>query len=168
MNAKQEQRKVRSIVPEWMGNFPFAPDKKRAVVISKDKVLPWIYGRGPNQIIADNYISTDKIYLGDFRVSPGKCFEPPDLHGGDEVYYILEGEASVLDPVKGDVFELKEGDAFLIPKGTWHQTYNFSTKELRILCFIAPKVWLEEDMGTEIEFPGTPRFLKNLGYGGEK
>ena len=168
MSTQRKKRVSKSIVPEWMGKFPFAPEEKKPAVISEHRVLPYIYGRGSNPIISDNYISTAQIHLGDFRISAGKCFEPPDLHGGDEVYYVLEGEATVLDPIRGDVFELHKGDAFLIPEGTWHQTYNFSAKELRILLFIAPKVWPEEDMGAEIKFPGTPRVLKNLADGADK
>ncbi|MFH1823780.1 MAG: cupin domain-containing protein [Candidatus Firestonebacteria bacterium] len=145
-------------VPDWYGKFPFEPDKKKPKLLRQEDAIHRIYGKEPHQIATHLHISTDLINCADFSISPGGHFEPPDIHSGDEVYYILEGVATVFNPEDGKVYTAKEGDVFLVPKGVWHQVFNFTDNNLVILTTIAPKLWSDEDRGMSIEFTGVPAY----------
>jgi len=147
-------------IPSWVGNLPFPPEEKRPAVITRDMEISTVYGNPPHQIRVQKYISTDRISFGDFEVKPGDCFDPPDVHPGCEFYYLLDGVATVLNPQSGKVFQVKKGEAFLIAPNTWHQVYNFTDRNVTILGVIAPAIWSEEEMGSEIEYLEESRFYK--------
>jgi len=151
-----------SNIPEWLGNYPFHHSKKRPVVIKKGDEKALIFGRGGHLDSTPMYISTDRIFLGEYTVPPGDYFDPPDIHPGDECYFCLEGTAVIFDPVHGDAIELNEGDALLIPEGTWHVGFNFGSKNFRIIAIVAPKTWSDDKdgMGTDVVFKGKPVFYK--------
>jgi len=157
-----DKKKKPSSIPEWMGKYPCPPDRKRPTVIRKENAVSLIYGRGDHLDSTPMYISTDKIYLGEYTVPPGEYFEPPDVHAGDECYFCLEGTAIIFDPVHGDAIEMNPGDGLLIPKGTWHQGFNFGDKNFRIVAVIAPKAWDDEaeGKGISVDFKGKPQFFK--------
>src|SRR3990172_5979879 len=101
---KDGEKKVH--VPSWMGNFPFPPDRKKPVVITKDiesKAI-YLYGKPPGQIKVQKYVSTDKITVGDFTLLPGDSFEPPGIHPGPEFYYVLSGQVSPFNPETGETY----------------------------------------------------------------
>lgn len=153
-------------IPEWMGNYPFPPDKKKPALIKKDDKVSLIYGLGKHLDSTPMYVSTDRLYFCEYTVPAGAYFDPPDVHTGDECYYCVEGVATLFDPVHGEVFEMNPGDALLIPKGTWHVGFNFGKVNFRIIAFIAPSIWSdassddEDAMGLEVEFKGKPVFYK--------
>ena len=147
-------------VPEWVGRHPFAPEEKRPVLLTRKTSIPRVYGKRPHQIATYLHASTDKITSTEFSVAPGARFEPPDIHSGDEVYYILKGRATTLNPETGEVYIVKQGEVLLVPKGTWHQTYNFTEETITILCFFAPTIWSDDDRGISIEFSGKPVLYK--------
>jgi len=146
-------------IPSWIGNYPFPPDQKKPILIRKGDQISQIYGEGNHLDTTPIYVSTDKILLGEYTVPPGQFFDPPDIHAGDECYYCLEGVATIFDPVHGDVVQMTPGSALLIPKGTWHQGFNFGDKNFRLIAVIAPKPWSDE-MGTAIVFEGKSQFYK--------
>lgn len=152
-----EDKKAKA--PDWMGNLPFPPDKKRPIVIGKKDVKNTVYGKGDRPIKVTVVVDTDKFYFSDYSIKPGSWFEPPDIHAGDEIYYCLSGEATMFDPVHGDTFVLKPGDGFLIPKGVWHVGYNFGPENFRLLTIIAPKAWSDLD----VNFKGRQAFYKGEG-----
>lgn len=123
--------------------YPFPPDKKKPVVMTKDKTIVEIYP--PDKPYSSNivwvWVSTDKITQTMFQLSPGAFFGPPDAHAGDEMYYVLEGTLTVLCPETGTVNEVDQGEALLIPKDSYHQGYNFTDKAVKVLCCIAPLMW---------------------------
>jgi len=123
--------------------YPFPPDKKRPVVVTKDKTIVEIYP--PDKPYSSNivwvWVSTDKITQTMYQLSPGAFFGPPDAHAGDEIYYVLEGTLTVLAPETGTVNEVHRGEALLIPKDSYHQGYNFTDKIVKVLCLIAPLMW---------------------------
>lgn len=159
MSKKQNQKDNKASFPEWAGRYPFEPDKKRPMVLSRQTAIPRIYGYAQHRIATYLHISTDRISCAEFSVSPGEYFEPPDIHSGDEVYYMLEGTATVLNPETGQVYTVEQGDFFYISKGTWHQTYNYTVKTITIICSFAPRMW-PEDAELAIEFKGTPVYYK--------
>lgn len=158
---KTMEKKGSSTIPDWMGNHPFPPGEKKPFLLTRNLELPYLFGEDPNIDFTPQYFSTDKISLGEYTVPPGGYFAPPDIHAGDECYYCLEGEAVLFGPESGDVFEMRPGDALLIPKGTWHQAFNFSDRPFRLICVIAPRGWADDDgMGTAVKYSGPYRFYK--------
>lgn len=152
--------KKKKDMPEWMGNFPFPPDKKKPKVIKKGDALKTVYGKGDKPITVTIIADTDRLYFSEYSIKPGGWFEPPDIHAGDEVYYCLEGEAIMFDPVSGEAIELRKGDGFLIPKGTWHVGYNFGKINFRLITVIAPQAWSADEMGLDVNFEGKQAFYK--------
>lgn len=147
-------------IPEWVGNYPFPASKKKPVKIRKSDVLSFLYGIGSHKVLCTTWISTDRIQLGTMIIPGGKYFEPPDIHAGDEVYYIIKGEATVFNPRTGRAFKIKEGETCLIPKGIWHQAFNFGKKTLEVLAFIAPLQWSKDGEKIPTCFPGKARYYK--------
>ena len=123
--------------------YPFPPDKKKPVVVTKDKTIVEIYP--PDKPFSSNivwvWVSTDKITQTMYQLSPGAFFGPPDAHAGDEIYYVLDGTLTVFCPETGTVNEVHQGEALLIPKDSYHQGYNFTSKIVKVLCAIAPLMW---------------------------
>jgi mannose-6-phosphate isomerase-like protein (cupin superfamily) len=156
MSEYKDKNENKAKIPSWMGNLPFPPDKKKPKVIRKEDVVNTVYGKGDKPIKVTVVADTNRLYFSDYSIKPGGWFEPPDIHAGDEVYYCLEGEATMFDPVHGDTFVLREGDGFLIPKGTWHVGYNFGDKPFRLLTIIAPKAWAD----LNVNFEGRQAFYK--------
>jgi quercetin dioxygenase-like cupin family protein len=53
-------------------------------------------------------------------------------HPGEEISYILEGEAEIL--VEGQpVLKVKPGDSFIIPSGAKHDAHNTGTQPLKLV-----------------------------------
>jgi len=138
---------MKSGIPEWMGRLPNKPNEKVPVRIEKeDEGITDIYGNGKERMCCHTYISTDNILISHWIVPAGQSFQPPDLHSGDEPYYILEGEAYIFNPETGQLISAKEGDIVFIPRKSWHQVYNFSDKDVIIIAIITGKPWEEKDM----------------------
>ncbi len=94
------------------------------------------------------FCSTDKITTGPYIISPGSFYEPPGLHlFGDECYYMKEGKGVAVNPENGETFSFKEGEALLIPQKTRHQLFNFENKRLTVIFTVAPRIWVEGEIG---------------------
>ena len=143
--------------PEWMGRLPFPPDKKKPVLITRDKTVEIAFGEEENPVRITVYADTNRLYFSEYSVKPGGWFEPPDIHAGDEVYYCAKGHPTLFDPVHGDVIEMNPGDALLIPKGTWHQAFNFGDENFSLITVIAPKAWDRVD----VKFEGKTAYYKS-------
>ena len=142
-------------LPDWIGNFPFPPDKKKPIVIRRSQTKQFIYPDKPEYSDFNwNYASTDKCFIAQYQLSPGVKFMPADVHSGDEVYYVLEGTLTMLNPETGEVHQVEKNECYFIPKGGWHQGYNFTNKQTRIFLIIAPTIW-------------PPKGLPEDGYTGE-
>lgn len=154
-------RKVRSYKDYY--KYPFPPGEKMPVVVSESDAIAEIYP--PDKPFSSNivwvWVSTDKITQTMFQLTPGAFFSPPDCHAGDEMYYVLKGTLTEMQPELGQVIEAKRGDAILIPKGSFHQSYNFGDEEAKILCLIAPRMW---DEGPAPKMDGEPKLYKVGGW----
>ncbi len=139
-----------------MGKLPFPPDKKKPVVINKQNTEEVAFGEEDQPIRIAVFADTNRLYFSEYSVKPGGWFKPPDIHAGDGVYYCLERNPTLFDPVNGDVIEMEEGDALLIPKGVWHQAFNFGDKNFRLITVIALKAWDRVD----VKFEGKPKYYK--------
>jgi mannose-6-phosphate isomerase-like protein (cupin superfamily) len=66
--------------------------------------------------------------------SPGN----PTIFGADELFYVIEGTMVQSNPVTGEVFVVKPGEAIFFRKDTWHYQWNYSNTKLRMLEFFQP------------------------------
>ena len=153
------QDNKKSLIPHWVGNYPFAAGKKKPVLIDRDKSVLFMYGQ-EHKVSCTTAISTNYIQSGIMIIPPGEYFEPPDIHSGDEVYYVLNGEGAVLDPETGRAVKIKKGQVILIPKGIWHQAFNTCDENLEVLAFIAPLQWQKGHAEVPSEFTGEAAYYK--------
>ena len=138
---------------ELFGNYPFPPDKKKPLHIRGDLIRKFIYpDQRPHFSDLNNlYVSTDKLTVGTWQLGPGGTYNPPDLHAGDEVYYVTEGVLTEHNPVMGEFMQVRKGEALLLPEGGYHKGYNFGQGIMNILYIIAPKIWLEQEPPMDFE-----------------
>jgi gentisate 1,2-dioxygenase len=148
-----------SRLPDWIGNYPMAPDHKEPVVMNRSQAKQFIYPDKPEHSDFNwAFVSTDRAFVAMYQLNPGVCFKPADVHAGDEVYYVLEGTLTMLNPETGHVSEINPNEGYLIPEGGWHQGYNFTNKKVRIFLIIAPKIWPPQGLPEE-GFPGKTKFF---------
>ncbi len=138
---------------ELFGNYPFPPDKKKPLHIRGDLIRKFIYpDQRPHYSDLNNlYVSTDKLTVGTWQLGPGGTYDPPDLHAGDEVYYITEGVLTEHNPVMGEFMQVRKGEALLLPEGGYHKGYNFGQGIMNVLYIIAPKIWLDQEPPMDYE-----------------
>jgi mannose-6-phosphate isomerase-like protein (cupin superfamily) len=161
VSKQQNQKKKVPPVPDWIGNTPFPPQKKKPCKITEDMYVSFLYGFIGTQVENHVFASTDKVTMAEWILPPGSHYEPAGLHlHGDECYYIVEGEATAFNPETGETFIFREGDAMLIPQRTRHQIYNMTDKRILTISSLAPKVWSDDGMGTIIPQVEHPRFYK--------
>jgi len=134
------------------GNHPFPPNKKKPLHIRGELIRHFIYPAERPHFSDLNYlyVSTDKLTVGTWQLAPGGHYDPPDLHAGDEVYYVLNGVLTEHNPVIGEFMRVKAGEALLLPMHGYHKGYNFEPGIMRILYVIAPKIW--EDQVPPMDF----------------
>ena len=157
---KRNRNSTNAETPYWLGNYPFKAKEKRPCLLKKTEGLPRTYGVEPNDIHVCLHVSTDKITCSEFHVCPGKFFDPPDIHSGDEAYYISKGTATVLNPDDGSVHIAEEGDFVLIPEGVWHQAFNFSADKLEVLTMFGKDMLAFDHDWPNIRYPGDPSHFK--------
>ncbi len=133
-------------LPDWAENHPFPPDKKRPAVLDPKDDVVTVYGAGREKMSPRIFASTDKILMSMWTVPPGQTFQPPDIHSGDEPYYVLEGTATLVNPETGQCTQAEAGDAVLIPAKCWHTVYNFTTGPVTIVAIIEGPMWDESDI----------------------
>jgi gentisate 1,2-dioxygenase len=143
-------------LPKWYRRFPFAPGRKKPHILREGDAIKRIYGQEPNSIETFLHLSTDQLHVAEFHLEPGATFDPPDIHGGDEIYYMISGEVEVLDPDSGRIVTARAGDFVVIPEGVFHRTYNFSSEPAVILTGFAPDL-IPGDYGLFVEYKGSQR-----------
>jgi mannose-6-phosphate isomerase-like protein (cupin superfamily) len=74
--------------------------------------------------------------LAEARLPPGGSTTPHHHAKTEEIYYIIEGNATMR--VGDETQPVGPGDAIAIPPGTSHQIINSGTALLRFLCCCAP------------------------------
>ena len=149
----------KSNIPWWANKFPFPPDQKKPALIRQQDEIYSNYGKGNDKMTCEIFISTDKILLSAWVVPPGQSFQPPDIHTGEEPYYVLKGVASVNNPETGQIAEAKAGDAVFMPAHCWHAVYNFGDEDMYFCAIIEGKPWTPEAMKWVEEAK-----LKTVGY----
>ena len=80
-------------VNDVMGKLPFPPGQLKPKHIRQEEYIDSIYPPASPALsdLTRFIVSTDKMFVGTYQLGPGGSFNPPDLHPGDETYYILNG-----------------------------------------------------------------------------
>jgi len=103
------------------------------MVITRDKELSTLYGFEGHQVCSEIFVSTDAFCFNEWTLPPGTT----TLRGaspGDEIYYVTKGDPTAFNAEMGEVFQMHQGDALLIPRGTRHQIANFTEKIVKIIA----------------------------------
>ena len=131
------------LIGKWPLPGPQARKEKEIWVIKPEETLEVIHG-SENHMLVSFAVSNDFIHFGSLTVPAGVKTDP-EVHKGDEVFYVLEGSISVVisspeesESVSKSRFEVKNGERFLIPEGTYHSYLNLSTKPVKLIFGIAP------------------------------
>lgn len=72
-------------------------------------------------------------------VSPGQDGGPEEMHAGDQVVYVIEGEGILT--IGGAEHRVRPGVCALIPAGTLHHVKNAGTEPLFFLSVYAPPAY---------------------------
>ncbi len=75
-------------------------------------------------------------------LSPKEASQPHRLKESSEVYYILNGHATM--NIDGEESEVNAGQAIYIPPGSWQHIRNTGISDLEFLCIVHPS-WRKED-----------------------
>ena len=78
--------------------------------------------------------------VGITTIPPNKRLGRIAAHGGDEVYYIINGKCVIELPRHNNEIKLSEGDVFHIPAGQIHAPRNDSNEQVDIFWVCAP-IW---------------------------
>lgn len=89
------------------------------------------------KILAETPISQ----VGVMTIKPGADSGPEDIHPGDQIVYIIEGEAEIES--EGKTHKLIEGMAGIIIAEAEHHIYNRGKKDLFFLTIYAPPAYDE-------------------------
>lgn len=82
---------------------------------------------------------TERTQTAVMTIAPGQDGGPEETHAGDQVVYVVEGEAVVT--VEGAVLEARAGACVLIPAGARHHVRNPGARPLFFLTVYAPPVY---------------------------
>lgn len=83
--------------------------------------------------------TTANSQVGVMTLASGKDSGPEEIHGGDQIVYIIEGEAEV--EVGTEQGKLVAGELVIIPAGSRHHIWNRGKGELFFLTLYAPPAY---------------------------
>ncbi len=103
-----------------------------------DKIKPYITKDGSiiRELMHPNVHGDVKQSLAEAIVPVGSKTLLHKHHKSEEIYYILEGRG--LMTLGDEKFEVKKGDAIVIPPKTPHKIENIGNVPLKILCCSYP------------------------------
>lgn len=85
------------------------------------------------------YVHTDKITVGVSTLRAGAVGGLDKGHAeAEEVFYCAAGHVLCYFPEDNIFYELKSGDALLIPPATGHKLFNIGDETATIICSCAP------------------------------
>jgi oxalate decarboxylase/phosphoglucose isomerase-like protein (cupin superfamily) len=89
--------------------------------------------------ICREYFKTGKITFGSSTLLPGQSGAVDPGHPvSHEVFFVSRGHVLLSNPTTKAVYELKEGDAILIPQGDPHELINIGTERAIVTWSCAP------------------------------
>ncbi|MDA2922039.1 cupin domain-containing protein [Patescibacteria group bacterium AH-259-L07] len=82
---------------------------------------------------------TPRSQLGVMTIKSGGDSGTEDIHPGDQIIYIIEGEADV--EINKETCHVREGMALTIPEKAQHHIYNTGRTDLFFLTIYAPPAY---------------------------
>lgn len=116
-----------------MGKFEFVERMPRQIL--GEDVQHHVSSQGEP---VDIYVRSKYMTAGITKIAPHKRLGRIAAHGGDEVYFISQGECIVEIPRHGAEYRLSAGDVFHIPAGQIHAPRNDADEEVVIFWVTAP------------------------------
>jgi mannose-6-phosphate isomerase-like protein (cupin superfamily) len=108
----------------------------RVTAIKRADALSIVYGE-KNPVRFDIFASSNNLTAGDFDLRPSTMSDP-EMHGGEEVLFVLKESLHVYLPDSFQWFELGPLDCLYIPKGVRHQYANTGAQVAKAAFCIAP------------------------------
>jgi mannose-6-phosphate isomerase-like protein (cupin superfamily) len=108
----------------------------RVTTLRQTDALSLIHGEA-NPVRMDIFASSSNLTAGTFGLRPS-IMSDPEVHGGDETLFALEGCVHVYLPDSYDWFELHPLDCLYLPEGTRHQYANTGSALARGAFCVAP------------------------------
>ena len=82
---------------------------------------------------------TERTQTAVMTIEPGRDGGPAETHPGDQVVFVVEGEAIVT--VEGTAHQARAGACVLIPAGALHHVRNPGSRPLFFLSVYAPPAY---------------------------
>jgi quercetin dioxygenase-like cupin family protein len=128
---------------QWLGRWPMEREAAReaaTIQVLRDSDMLWRLEGREHMVLVGLLATTEHLTVGKVHLLPGQQSDP-QIHGGDESLYLLEGTLHIRLPENQGPrwFELKPGDGFYIPEGVPHQYYNVSEKPVSLIFGVAPQ-----------------------------
>ena len=82
---------------------------------------------------------TDKSQVAVMTLHPGQDSGPEDIHPGDQVIYVIEGEAEI--ELDNETVPLKAGEVLTVPTKAKHHIYNRGQQDLFLLNIYTPPAY---------------------------
>ncbi len=118
-------------------NLPSSkPEEEQYQKIRPSDALKTLSSQGCS---VDIYAKSNKLTFGVTTIPAKKRLGRMAAHGGDEVYYVLQGCCKVTLPRFDKVVELNVGDVFYMPAGCIHAPFNEGDEDVVILWACAPE-----------------------------
>lgn len=110
-------------------------EKRLVIHETEGEVVPDICGTAIEMINSKTAGST-KVSFAKLIITPGEKSRPHYHENTEEIYYITEGEGTVI--IGEDVFDVRQGHAIFLPLGVRHQIINKGNDDLVFVCADAP------------------------------
>lgn len=108
---------------------------KKYELIDPKKIEKKIDGTGQVTV----FFTSEKLLFSTFELGPG-CSLKKDFHpNGDEGYYVLKGELTVILPELNVERKIRVGEVFYIKSGVVHIALNNGKEDTKVIAAIAPK-----------------------------
>ena len=82
---------------------------------------------------------TERSQTAVMTIAPGRDGGPEETHAGDQVVFVVEGEAVLT--IEGTAHEARAGACVLIPAGALHHVRNPGSRPLFFLTVYAPPAY---------------------------
>lgn len=79
---------------------------------------------------------TEKSQVGVMTISPGSDSGPEEVHDGDQIVYIIDGQADI--EIDHEKQTCVAGELVTIPAGSQHHIFNSGADELFFLTIYTP------------------------------
>jgi quercetin dioxygenase-like cupin family protein len=132
----------KAVQDELIGRWPMAQEQALrgfTMRVLRQPDLLWRLEGEDERVLVGILASTEQLTVGKVILLPGQR-SSPQVHGGDESLYVLEGTLNVRVETEGAerLYELAPRDGFYVPEGIRHQYYNLSDARTELVFGVAP------------------------------